>query len=43
MFTQQPWPLELSIGIFAAAALIIGVAGVPLTAKAERLARVLLH
>jgi cation:H+ antiporter len=40
MSAQQPWPLALSIGVFAAAALIIGVAGVLLTAKAERLARI---
>jgi cation:H+ antiporter len=40
MLAQQPWPLSLSVGVFAAAALIIGVAGVLLTAKAERLARV---
>lgn len=40
MLSQQPWPLTLSIGVFAAAALIISVAGVLLTAKAERLARI---
>jgi cation:H+ antiporter len=40
MLAQQPWPLALSVGVFSAAALIIGVAGVPLTAKAQRLARI---
>jgi len=40
MLAQQPWPLPLSAGVFAAAALFIGVAGVLLTAKAERLARI---
>lgn len=35
---QRAWSLELSIAAFVAAALVIGVAGVLLTARAERLA-----
>ena len=35
-----PWPLSVSVVVFAAAALAIGVGGVLLTAVAERLARI---
>lgn len=40
MSTQDPWPLALSIGVFVDAALVIAVAGVKLTARAERIAQI---
>lgn len=39
MTQAEPWPLDLSIGLFIAAAAVIGVCGVMVTERAERLAR----
>jgi len=40
MLSDAPWSLAVSVGAFAAAALLIAVCGVMLTARAERLADV---
>lgn len=40
MLTDVPWPLASSIIIFAVAAVVIGIGGVLLTARAERLAQI---
>lgn len=40
MLAQETWPLTPSIGVFVAAALVIGAGGVLLTARAERIAQI---